>query len=148
MEYDALVVVIRYNFVITIGHVGFIILGLPVIQKTYTNYTVVYGSSITMVCNITAFPKLLHVNWQRNNSGVLTIINEGAVGTGGISPNNPSLTIRSSSFADAGVYYCSATNPVGTERSDGMDLSVVGGTNKKVTTNFMQRTGYLFSHYP
>ncbi|VDI16426.1 Hypothetical predicted protein, partial [Mytilus galloprovincialis] len=101
--------------------------GLPVINTPQTNFTVIYGSSITMECMVTAFPKLKHVNWQRNVSGILTILNDGAVGTGGISTNNPSLTIKYTNLADVGIYQCSASNAVGTERSDAMYLTVIGG---------------------
>ncbi|CAG2214960.1 HMCN [Mytilus edulis] len=101
--------------------------GIPMINTFKTNYTVVYGSSITMVCNVTAFPKLKHVSWQRNNSGILTILNKGAVGTDGITTNNPSLTIESTSFSDVGIYHCFASNIAGTKKSDAIHLSVLGG---------------------
>lgn len=98
-----------------------------------------------MVCNVTAFPKLMHVNWRQNNSGIIRMINEGAVGTDGILTNNPSLTLKSTSFADAGVYHCSATNMAGTERSVAIYLSVIGGRNTLFTIYFISRIGSLFS---
>lgn len=98
-----------------------------------------------MVCNVTAFPKLMHVNWRQNNSGILRIINEGAVGTDGISPNNPSLTLKSTSFADTGVYHCSATNMAGTERSVAIHLSVIGGKPTLCNIYFISRIGSSFS---
>lgn len=108
------------------------------INTPQTNFTVIYGSSITMECMVTAFPKLKHVNWQRNISGILTILNHGAVDTGGISPNNPSLTLKYTNLADAGIYQCSASNAVGTEISDAMYLTVIGGkvTNKLIMTSY------------
>lgn len=113
------------------------IIGLPVINTPQTNFTVIYGNSITMECKVTAFPKLMHVNWQRNISGILTILNDGAVGTGGVSTDNPSLTLKYTSLADLGIYQCSASNAVGTERSDAMYLTVIGGKvkNKLIMTN-------------
>ncbi|XP_063411625.1 hemicentin-1-like [Mytilus trossulus] len=102
--------------------------GLPVKHTPSANYSVVYGDSVTMVCNVTAFPKLEYVNWQGNNNGIYTTLNKGAVGTDGIAIHNPSLTIKSVSFADEGIYHCFASNIAGTERSDAMNLSVNGGT--------------------
>lgn len=114
------------------------IIGLPVINTPQTNFTVIYGNSITIECMVTAFPKLKHVNWQRSISGILTILNGGAVGTVGISTNNPSLTIEYTHLVDAGIYHCSASNAVGTESSDAMYLTVIGGkiTNSLITTGY------------
>lgn len=80
----------------------------------------------------------MHINWQRNSSGNVKIINKGAIGTDGISSNNPSLTVEATSFIDVGVYHCSATNIVGTSSSDAIHLAVVGG---KITIHFNSGLG-------
>lgn len=89
----------------------------------------------------------MHVNWRRNNSGIVRIINEGAIGTEGISPNSPSLTMEYTTFVDVGVYHCSATNIVGTENSDAIHVAVIGGTITLFTINFISGLGSSFSCY-
>ena len=68
----------------------------------------VEGRNITMMCNVTAYPKQDGIIWKRSD-GILfsarTIVNEG------------NLTILNITTKDNGFYVCTATNPWGTKSS-------------------------------
>ena len=68
----------------------------------------VEGRNITMMCNVTAYPKPDGIIWKRSD-GILfnarTIVNEG------------NLTILNITTKDNGFYVCTATNPRGTKSS-------------------------------
>ena len=68
----------------------------------------VEGRNITVMCNVTAYPKPDRIIWKRSDgilSSARTIVNEG------------NLTILNITTKDNGFYVCTATNPRGTKSS-------------------------------
>ncbi|CAG2199111.1 unnamed protein product [Mytilus edulis] len=79
-------------------------------------------------CEISSDPPHNRVYWEKTVNGTKTIINYGAIGTNGITPENPSLILQYSTYADAGDYTCNAINTVGTGQSKSIHIKVHGGT--------------------
>ncbi|XP_063406022.1 hemicentin-1-like [Mytilus trossulus] len=100
--------------------------GLPVVNIPKKRYTIWYGQTVTLTCDITADPSLKFIYWERITNETRTVLNRGSIGIIGITPNNPSLTLKYSTKADTGVYRCFATNDVGTGRSEPLSLQVIG----------------------
>lgn len=103
-------------------------IGLPEVSVIEKKYTAMYSNQVILTAIVKADPPVRFVYWEKNVDERRTIINNGAVGTFGVTPNNPSLTITYSTKADIGTYRCFATNDVGTGRSDIISLQVVGGS--------------------
>lgn len=87
----------------------------------------VYGQKVTIECNVTADPPVTFVFWRRNTNNIVSTLNEGTVGTNGISITMPSLVITYPTTEDSGSYTCYASNRVGTQQSLPVILSVEGG---------------------
>lgn len=95
------------------------------------SYSVDFGSSITIECQITATPGVTSVSWSRIINGqttTITISNNNKFSGGTVS--NPSLTITGADNSDEGFYICSASNSVGTGQSQQRFLDVIGSTCK------------------
>lgn len=102
-------------------------IGLPLVSVGGKKYISKYSHQITLTTVVKADPPVKFVYWEKVFDGRRTILNNGAVGTLGSSPNNPSLTLEYSTKADIGTYRCFATNDVGTGRGDIISLQVTGG---------------------
>jgi hypothetical protein len=91
-------------------------------------YSVLLGSSVTLVCTVTSNPQHTSVTWQRTSNGITTTINVGNNNNkySGSTVNVPSLTIFSSAESDEGTYVCSAVNQFGTGTSTTTTLTVTG----------------------
>lgn len=70
---------------------------------------------------------MLYIHWQYVNNGVLTTIAAGTSGIAGSTTETPSLTIKSVTTSESGLYTCFATNDVGTGESKPINVTVVGG---------------------
>lgn len=79
-----------------------------------------------MDCFATAEPQVKYIVWQKNVNGFITTITHGAVGTQGISPTWPSLTIMFPTKSDQGEYTCFAVNDLGQRGSLPTLLKVSG----------------------
>ena len=95
------------------------------------SYSVQVGSSVTLQCVVTADPTHTVVKWERFVNGQLQdVTNVGAVGSGsrltGSQVGTPSLTINQVTFQDEGNYLCTATNAIGTGKSQQTYLGVSG----------------------
>lgn len=87
-----------------------------------------FGSPVTLHCDIKGDPKFTTVYWQKkSNVGLWSTITSGAVGIQGINVTQPSLTIVFPVKSDAGEYICIAVNAVGSSGSLPTFLSVMGG---------------------
>ncbi|XP_069133121.1 mucin-22-like isoform X4 [Argopecten irradians] len=90
---------------------------IPVVTVGQASYSATTGTSISLVCTVSADPTHTTVFWRRDvGSGTesLTIDN---VNYSGSQVNTPSLTVISTEIADSGTYTCFATNAVGTGQS-------------------------------
>lgn len=101
--------------------------GAPIVNIGSVFYTTVFGTPVTIDCFIIADPQVRYVFWQKNVNGYLTSITHGAVGTQGISPTIPSLTIMFPSKSDQGEYTCFGVNDLGQRGSIPTLLKVSGG---------------------
>ncbi|XP_052062340.1 hemicentin-1-like [Mytilus californianus] len=89
-------------------------------------YTVIYGSNVTMGCFISSHPTFLSVLWQHNTSGSLTDIDTDEQRVTGGTIMQPSLTLTRVNFTHQGLYRCRSTNQVGTGFSNFTTLTVIG----------------------
>lgn len=71
------------------------------------------GNPLTLTCKSKANPAVTHYSWFK-----ITDANMSSVGSGS------ELTIRSASLQDAGLYFCTATNHIGTQKSTVKALKV------------------------
>lgn len=108
-------------------YIIFFIEGVPYVNAVNTTYSVLFGNRVVLKCEITSLPGLVFVKWQKENNGVLTVLNSGAVGTKGIRKSDPSLIISSTSFYDSGVYTCYGCNRAGIGKSNPISLRIHGG---------------------
>ena len=93
-----------------------------------SQYSVTVGSSVTMVCTVSANPAHTSVNWQKVVNGVSTNINLFQSNKySGSTTSSPSLTVLNVVLSDEGYYTCNAQNSVGTGISLQIFLSVSGG---------------------
>ncbi|XP_076095861.1 basement membrane-specific heparan sulfate proteoglycan core protein-like [Mytilus galloprovincialis] len=100
---------------------------IPVVTIPQSQYSVTVGSSVTMVCTVSANPAHTSVNWQKVVNGVSTNINLSQTNKySGSTTSSPSLTIINAVIADQGYYTCSAQNSVGTGTSSQTYLGVSG----------------------
>lgn len=65
--------------------------------------------------------------WERKRNGIISTINSQAIGTTGITPNTPSLTLQFSTFSDMGTYTCVAANAIGIRQSHTTIVTITGG---------------------
>ena len=93
---------------------------------------VIQKNTATITCTINnANPAVIEVTWEKVSSGVTTPVTV----TGrfnGSTPAFPDLVISDLQPSDAGTYYCSARNAIGTTKSSpGSVLQVTGGQCSK-----------------
>lgn len=106
----------------------YIIVVLPTINISTTDYTVEFGTSVTIACTVNAEPGVIQIYWQKEDpNGEIKEIHCGSDGYDGSSPHTPSLTIRYPTKANTGLYTCFARNIVGTRSSPTLSLTVTGG---------------------
>ncbi|VDI13642.1 Hypothetical predicted protein, partial [Mytilus galloprovincialis] len=116
--------------------------GLPIVSVKEKQYVSIYSHEIELIAAVKADPPAKFVYWEKVVDGRRSIINNGAVGIFGATPNNPSLTVTYSTKADFGKYRCFATNDVGTGHGDIISLQVIGEIPiifvplDKLSTNF------------
>ncbi|CAG2234906.1 HMCN [Mytilus edulis] len=89
-------------------------------------YTVIYGSNVTMECFISSHPIYISVLWQHNTTGALADVDTDEISVKGGTVLQPSLTFTRVNFTHQGLYRCSATNQVGTGYSNFTSLIVIG----------------------
>lgn len=85
-----------------------LIMCVAAIKITRLEYTVEYGSTITLKCTLCKMPNPTSVNWQRqssNNIGLRNITIDG-IKYKGSTARNPSLTITNVNKKDIGSYNC------------------------------------------
>lgn len=100
---------------------------LPVVLIGAPIYSVIFGSKISLYCDVTAEPEHTLVYWEKNSNGFISIINSQATGTTGITRISPSLTLEFPTFSDQGTYTCIAANAIGIGESKTTTLAVTGG---------------------
>ncbi|CAC5383738.1 unnamed protein product [Mytilus coruscus] len=116
--------------------------GEPVVNVGYKISSIGYGEKVTLFCNMTAYPNVTHVYWEKEVNRTKNVINSWTVGIRGASVEAPSLTIMKSSTADAGNYRCVATNDVGTGYSESISLKVIGKLPIVSVTPVLQPVNY------
>lgn len=104
--------------------------GVPTVLLSKTTETVVFGSTVIIVCTISSqLPAATRVFWQFTKNSQTTQI-EVSTSQGkysGSTVNTPSLTITNTDFNDEGRYQCFAENAVGIGQSDTLVLGISGG---------------------
>ena len=101
---------------------------MPKVKISQPQYTALVGSSIALVCDVTASPVHYSVTWQRIIGADVTTLTIDGNRLRGSSVNDPSLTITMATNNDQGYYACSAMNSVGIGRSSQTYLRVTGST--------------------
>ncbi|CAG2194105.1 unnamed protein product [Mytilus edulis] len=102
---------------------------IPSVNIQQSLYNVNYGSSVMLVCSVTANPVHTTVYWRKIKNGVTTDINVANSNNkySGSTVNNPSLQINNADLNDEANYACFASNSVGTGQSSQTFLDVIGG---------------------
>ncbi|XP_033753605.1 hemicentin-1-like isoform X5 [Pecten maximus] len=90
---------------------------VPAVSVGQTSYSVTTGTSITLVCTVSANPTHTSVSWQRDVGFGTQAITIDGVNYSGSQVNSPSLTVLNTEIADSGTYTCFASNSVGTGQS-------------------------------
>ncbi|XP_033753215.1 basement membrane-specific heparan sulfate proteoglycan core protein-like [Pecten maximus] len=90
---------------------------VPAVSVGQTSYSVTTGTSITLVCTVSANPTYTSVSWQRDVGFGTQAITIDGVNYSGSQVNSPSLTVLNTEIADSGTYTCFASNSVGTGQS-------------------------------
>ncbi|XP_071166173.1 basement membrane-specific heparan sulfate proteoglycan core protein-like isoform X2 [Mytilus edulis] len=105
------------------------VLDIPSVTIQQSLYNVNYGSSVMLVCSVTANPVHTTVYWRKIKNGVTTDINVANSNNkySGSTVNNPSLQINNADLNDEANYACFASNSVGTGQSSQTFLDVIGG---------------------
>ncbi|XP_076098444.1 hemicentin-1-like isoform X9 [Mytilus galloprovincialis] len=101
---------------------------VPSVQVQQPQYNSNFGSTVTLVCTVTANPAHTTVQWQRVINNQRSNINIGLAKYTGSTVNTPTLTINNVELSDEGNYVCTATNSIGTGESTQTFLDVVGNT--------------------
>ncbi|OWF54256.1 Hemicentin-1 [Mizuhopecten yessoensis] len=98
---------------------------VPTVTVTVTDLIATAGDNVTLGCNVTGYPNITEVYWQRmvNGWGPETLVIDGVDYTG-VTLDDPSLTIITIETADSAVYVCKANNSVGTGSGDYVTLMV------------------------
>ncbi|XP_063420714.1 hemicentin-1-like [Mytilus trossulus] len=102
---------------------------LPTVSIQQSIYNVNYGSSVVLVCSVTANPAHTTVYWRKIKNGITTDITVANSNNkySGSSVSSPSLQINNADLTDEGHYACFATNVIGTAQSAQAFLDVTGG---------------------
>ena len=88
-------------------------------------YSVNYGNTATIVCNVVATPTETSISWQKIQNGIpSTVVISGRYQGGTVS--SPNLVITGTGITDEAFYICSASNSVGTGQSSQTYLDVQG----------------------
>lgn len=91
---------------------------IPKVSTMQTTVRVQQSQSITIFCETSGEPHVTSVFWTKNGAPLVT---NATVAT-------PSLTMRSVSPDDNGLYICNAQNAVGTTASVGVKVEVSTGS--------------------
>lgn len=86
-----------------------------------------YGEKVMIACVVNAYPRPTKIYWEKESNSITNVINNGTIGTYGITVANPSLTIVYATDSDSGLYKCVAINEFGMGYSSSVKLSVTGG---------------------
>ena len=101
---------------------------LPSVRIPFHNYNVTKFQTAELECNITADPAANSVQWYKNELPEFLDVplrQEGKYNKPTV--NNPNLKIFYADDKDNGYYTCTASNVVGTSRSQMTHLDVYGG---------------------
>ncbi|XP_062602997.1 hemicentin-1-like isoform X5 [Saccostrea cucullata] len=93
-----------------------------------STYSVITGSSINMICSVSANPVVTSITWQfqaASSNSFVSISSSSKYGISGTSGSSSTLTVNTAASSDQGLYRCLATNQVGT-RSANTTLTVSG----------------------
>lgn len=105
----------------------FFITDIPVVTVRSPQYTVHFGKTVTLECEVNAFPLPQRIFWHKIVNGIRLSISSGFAGTLGSKLSTPSLTIIFASSADTGLYTCIAQNAAGIGQSQTTMLEVLAG---------------------
>ncbi|XP_076438261.1 hemicentin-2-like [Babylonia areolata] len=92
----------------------------PQVSGGSVNYTVTEGSTITLFCQVTAYPLVSAVTWYKD--GIRVDMTSGRLSGG--TTVSPSLVISNVARADVGFYTCSASNSQGSANGTATYLTI------------------------
>ncbi|KAK3769148.1 hypothetical protein RRG08_034479 [Elysia crispata] len=95
----------------------------PRLTVTDTPISTNPGPDISLTCQVEANPAPSALYWTKRGAG--QIVSSGSNKYLGGTPLSPTLTITSTDLSDAGEYFCTVTNTVGTSQSSAVVLSVI-----------------------
>lgn len=101
----------------------------PIVIIESSSYIVRFGDLLTIKCYVLEnenYP-VQNIHWEYENNGVLTRLVNGTEGIAGSTTTIPSITIKTVTTSESGVYTCYATNDVGTGKSKPINVTVIGG---------------------
>ncbi|XP_048236964.1 hemicentin-1-like isoform X3 [Haliotis rufescens] len=94
----------------------------PIISSSATPQEVDEGSSVTLLCSVTANPIPFGVVWYKNSQ---FLDRTNLAYSGGDSVASPHLTISNIQKSDAGIYHCEVPNQMGRGISENVTVRVV-----------------------
>ncbi|XP_071160219.1 uncharacterized protein [Mytilus edulis] len=122
--------------------------GIPQVTTTSLSTTRNTSESVTFDCSVTASPSVTKFYWRKRVSGVDSVISttDSRFTIAGLTA--PSLTVTNLQEADAGEYFCVASNAIGEGTSTGITLTVISQNTDlcPCSCEYRSKVDYWASH--
>lgn len=120
----------------------FIISDVPKVSTESSSYKAYVGIPVEMLCFVDAMPLHTVVYWKSKINGTVTMLVAGAVGFGGMTLDNPSLTVLNPTESMSGEYTCFSSNVIGTGSS--LAIALKGIRYNNYSLQFKKNNDYAF----